>query len=93
MTRKMPREAFATEIAPNNGWIVVANMFPARPDGVVVDTYYRDGGENDMTPDVMIGWAPNHCAAFVYLGPERVTGALALIEARKYIEAHSYTAV
>ena len=92
MTRKMPREAFATEIAPNNGWIVVADMF-RRPDGVVVDIYYRDSGEDDMTPDVMIGWAPNHCAAFVYLGPERVTGSLALIEARKYIEAHAVASV
>lgn len=90
MTRKTPREAFATEIAPNNGWSVVADMFPARADGVVVDTYWADGTD---TPDVMIGWAPNHCAAFVLIGGERVTGSLALIEARKYIEAHAVASV
>jgi hypothetical protein len=86
MTRKMPREAFATEIAPNAGWSVVADMFPGRADGVVVDIYWADGTE---TPDVMIGWAPNHCAAFVFIGQEKVVGPMGLIEARRFMEANS----
>lgn len=86
MTRKMPREAFATEIAPNAGWSVMADMFPGRADGIVVDIYWADGTD---TPDVMIGWAPDHCAAFVFIGTEKVTGTLGLVEARRFMETHA----
>lgn len=83
MNRKMPREAFATEIAPNAGWSVHADLFPGRPDGVVVDVYWAEGTD---TPDILIGWAPNHCAAFVFIGQERVNGPTGLVQARQFME-------
>lgn len=88
--RKTARAAFATEIAPSNGWAVTANVFAPRADGVEFDIYWADA-DND-TPDVTIGWTKNHTAAFVLIGAERVNGALALIEARKHIEANAVAA-
>ena len=90
MTRKMPREAFATEIAPNAGWTVIDN-FPglANTPGVEFDVYLGLG-----TDTVVIGWnLASHCASYVAVGDKRITGALGLIEARRYMEDHAVAAV
>ena len=89
-TRKNAREAFATEIAPTNGWSVTADVFAPRPDGVEFDIYWADGTD---TPDVMIGWTRDHTAAVVLIASKRATGALALIQARKYIEDNAVISV
>lgn len=84
MSSMRAREAFATEIAPNAGWAVIAK-FPAGVEapGIEFDVYLGEGRDT-----ISIGWTEQETAAFVAINGKRVTGALGLIEARKHMEAH-----
>ena len=95
MTRKTAREAFATEIAPKAGWMVIADVLPGHESGLVFDNYLggewaNEKGQTVTLDDVLIGFDANGCAPYVAIGGKRITGALGLIEARQFIEAHSY---
>jgi len=71
--------------AQSKGWTVLDLLAgERRSDGLEFDLYLA--GEDRPGDKVLVGWTPENTAPLVSVNGEIVTGPLALIEARRFIE-------